>query len=91
MRTQHQIASELHGNLGHEDERQCPWSDVTNCDVFMDIVAALREQSRLTRAQIVVELQERAARWPINKSVVLGSAEAIRAERGAQTGPKFEP
>ena len=90
MRTQHQIASELHENLGHEDERSCRWSDTTNCDVFVDIVAALREQSQLTRTAIVAELQERAARWPINKSAVLGCAEAIRAKR-AQTGSKFEP
>ena len=82
MRTQHQIASELHSNLGHGDEEPCQWSDPTSCPVFEDIVAALREQSLLTRAAIVGELEDWATRWPMNKSVVLGCAKRIQ-----QLGP----
>lgn len=90
MRTQHQIASELHENLGHEEGQSCPWRDVTTCAVFEDILAALREQSLLTRAAIVGELKDWAKRWPINKSAVLGCAEAIRVEM-AQAEPEFNP
>ena len=80
MRTQHQIASELHENLGHEEGQSCPWVDVTTCAVFGDILAALREQSLLTRAAIVGELEDWAKRWPMNKSVVLGCAKEIQLD-----------
>ena len=80
MRTQHQIASELHENLGHEEGQSCRWRDVTNCAVFGDILAALREQSRLTRAAVVAELEDWAKRWPMNKSVVLGCTKVIQLD-----------
>ena len=82
MRAQHQIASELHERICHDGGPGCPAEQAIHedgpCSDAEDILAALREQSRLTRAQIVTELEDWAKRWPMNKSVVLRCAQEIR-------------
>ena len=72
MRTQHQIANEL-----HDLAQECPLT-------LDDVLAALHEQSQLTRAQVVTELEAWAKRWPMNKNVVLGCAQAIHLAREDQ-------
>ena len=73
MRTQHQIASELHALVCPEDHIH----DAAGCPTLDDLLAALHEQSRLTRAQVVAELKDWAKRWPMNKSVVLGCVQHV--------------
>ena len=83
MRTQHQIASELHALVCPEDYIH----DAEGCPTLEDILAALREQSLVTRAAIVTDLENFARRWWMEKRMILACAEMIRSEinpRGAE-------
>ena len=71
MRTQYQIAAGLHAET-------CPDACLGDCSLFEEILAALREQSLLTRAACAQELEERAKRWRITRPESLNCAAAIR-------------
>ena len=78
VRTQHQIAHEVHADI-------CLLNGLCGpepCPNFEQILAALREQSLLTRAQVIEELEARARRWPMYAKEVRGCIEAIRADAG---------
>ena len=78
MRTQHQIADEVHADI-------CPLNGPCEpaepCPNFEQVLDALREQDLLTRAQIIEELETWARRWPMYKDTQR-CIDAIRVDAG---------
>lgn len=81
MRTQHQIAREVHADICFLNGLCGPEEP---CPNFEQILDSLREQSLLTRAQVIEELETWARRWPMYAKHTQRCIDAIRVDAGKE-------